>query len=66
MKVRRQFHAPAGLLAGKDPSNHWIGSWLGPRASLKAVAKKKESVSGIESQSSILKSSHYTGWAEPV
>jgi hypothetical protein len=25
----------------RDPSTHWIGGWLGPRAGLYAVEKKK-------------------------
>jgi hypothetical protein len=26
---------------GKSPGSHWIGSWVGPRASLDAVVKRK-------------------------
>jgi len=28
-------------LRGKSPGNHWIGGWLGPRAGLDAMAKRK-------------------------
>jgi hypothetical protein len=32
-----QLHAPVAL----PPGTHWIGSWVGPRAHLDAVAKRR-------------------------
>jgi hypothetical protein len=40
-EVSGQLHAPAALLPGKQPSTHWIGGWLGPRASLDDLEKRK-------------------------
>jgi len=42
---------PGRLTPGdKDPGTHWIGGWVGPRAGLDAVAKRKKALSlpGIE------------------
>jgi hypothetical protein len=39
MEVSGQLHAPAALL--QAPGTHWIGGWVGPRAVLDAVAKRK-------------------------
>jgi hypothetical protein len=36
MEVSGHLHAPAAL-----PGTHWIGSLVGPRAALDAVAKRK-------------------------
>jgi hypothetical protein len=42
MEVSGQFHTPDALPPGvRDPDTHWIGIWLGPRAGLDAVAKRK-------------------------
>jgi len=42
MEVSGQLHAPAALLPGKEPpGTHWIGGWLGLRAGLDAVVKRK-------------------------
>jgi hypothetical protein len=42
MGVSGQCHALATLYPrGKDPSTHWIGCWVGPRASLDAGARRK-------------------------
>jgi hypothetical protein len=41
MKVSDQLHAPATLFPGKNPGTHWIGGWVGPRAVLDAVLKRK-------------------------
>jgi hypothetical protein len=42
MEVSGELHAPAALLPGKEPPNtHWIGGWVGPRAILDAVVKRK-------------------------
>jgi hypothetical protein len=30
MDVSGDLHVPAGLLADKNPSTHWIGGWVGP------------------------------------
>jgi hypothetical protein len=41
MEVSGQLHAPAALPPERDPGTHWIGGWVGPRAVLDAVVKKK-------------------------
>jgi hypothetical protein len=42
MEVSGQLHARAALLLGKvPPGTHWIGGWVGPRAVLDAVVKRK-------------------------
>jgi hypothetical protein len=42
MDVSGQLHAPAALPPGKEHSGtHWIGGWVGPRAILDAVVKRK-------------------------
>jgi hypothetical protein len=42
MKVSGQPHAPAVLPLEKEPaSNYWNGGWVGPRAGLDVVAKRK-------------------------
>jgi hypothetical protein len=42
MEVSGQLHAPATLLPGKSPPGTlWVGGWVGPRASLAAVKKRK-------------------------
>jgi hypothetical protein len=52
MEVSGQLHASAALPLGQSPGTHWIGAWVGPRAVLNAVVKRKilhcrESSSGI-------------------
>jgi hypothetical protein len=42
MDVSGQLHAPAALPPGeRAPGTHWIGGWVGPRAVLDAVVKRK-------------------------
>jgi hypothetical protein len=42
MEVSGQLHAPAALLPEKEPLvTHWIAGWVGPRAVLDAVVKRK-------------------------
>jgi hypothetical protein len=41
MEVSGQLHAPAALPLGKVPCTHRIGGWVGPRAFLDAVVKRK-------------------------
>jgi hypothetical protein len=42
MEVSGQLDDPAALPPGKrTPGNHWIGGWMGPRAVLDAVVKRK-------------------------
>jgi hypothetical protein len=42
MEVSGQFHVPAALHPGKEPSDtYWIGRWVGTRAVLDAVVKRK-------------------------
>jgi hypothetical protein len=45
MGVSGEIHAPAALPPGKEPTgNHWIGSWVGHRTGLDAVAKRKNTL----------------------
>jgi hypothetical protein len=41
MEVGGQLHDPAALLPGKIPGTHWIGDWVGLRAVLDVVVKRK-------------------------
>jgi hypothetical protein len=42
MEVSGQLHAPGRFTPReRDPSAHWIGGWVGPRAVLDAVVKRK-------------------------
>jgi len=41
MEMSVQLHAPVALRLGKDYGTRWIGGWVGCRAGLDAVAKKK-------------------------
>jgi hypothetical protein len=43
MEVGGQLHALAALPPEKEPlpGTHWIGGWVGPRAVLDAVMKRK-------------------------
>jgi hypothetical protein len=42
MEVSGQLHAPAALTPReRAPGTHWIGGWVGPRAVLDAVVKRK-------------------------
>jgi hypothetical protein len=41
MEVSDQLHAPSALPPRKAPGTHWIGGWVGPRADLDAVGKRK-------------------------
>jgi hypothetical protein len=41
MEVSDQLHAPAALPSTKEPVTHWIGGWVGPRAVLDTVVKRK-------------------------
>jgi hypothetical protein len=44
MEVSGQLHAPAGLLSRETTSGtHWIGGWVGPRAGLEVMEKRKTS-----------------------
>jgi hypothetical protein len=36
-----QFHHPTALPWERAPGTHWIGGWVGPRAGLDVVEKKK-------------------------
>jgi hypothetical protein len=46
MEVSCQLHVPAAALPEKEPGIRWIGGWVGPRAGLDAVAKRKIPVPG--------------------
>jgi hypothetical protein len=41
MEVSGQLHALAALTPGRAPGTHWIGGWMGLKASLDVVGKKK-------------------------
>jgi hypothetical protein len=41
MEVSGQLHAPALYPQGRVPGTHWIGDWVGPRAVLDTVSKRK-------------------------
>jgi hypothetical protein len=42
MEVSGQLHAPAAFTpTGRAPGTHWIGDWVGPKAILDAVVKRK-------------------------
>jgi hypothetical protein len=42
MEVSGQLYAPAALPPGKEtPGTHWIVDWVGPRAALETVVKRK-------------------------
>jgi hypothetical protein len=41
MEVSGLLHASAALCPGKKPLAPWIGGWVGPRASLDVLEKRK-------------------------
>jgi len=41
VEVSDQFHAPAALMPGKYPGNHWTEGRVGPRAGLFFPQNKK-------------------------
>jgi hypothetical protein len=41
MEVSGQLHEQAALPPAKAPDTHWIGGWVGPRAVLEVVVKRK-------------------------
>jgi hypothetical protein len=50
MEVSGQLHVPAALPPRERArGTHWIGSWVGPRAVLDAVVKRKIPSPGRES-----------------
>jgi hypothetical protein len=57
MEVSGQLHAPTALPPGKEhPVPHWTEGWVGPRADLDAVAKRKISRTRQESNPECLDS----------
>jgi hypothetical protein len=45
MEVSGQLHAPAAFTPReRAPDTHWIGGWVGSRAVLDAVVKRKISI----------------------
>jgi hypothetical protein len=50
MEVSGQLHTPAALPSrGRAPDTHWIGGWVGTRASLDTVTRKIPSLlAGLE------------------
>jgi hypothetical protein len=69
MEVSSQLQVPAALphLQAKSPGTHWIGGWVGPRAVLDAVVKRKIPSPPQESnpRTSIVQPvvQRYTDWA---
>jgi hypothetical protein len=67
MEVSGQLHAPAALPPGRAPGTNWIGGWVGPRAVLDAVVKRKIPSPRRESnpRTSIVQpvAQRYTDWA---
>jgi hypothetical protein len=51
MEVSGQLHAPATLPPGRALGTHWIGGWVGPRAILDEVVKRK--IPSLHQESSI-------------
>jgi hypothetical protein len=49
MEMSGQLHAPAALPQERTPGTNWIGGWVGPRAALDAVVKRKIPSPGRES-----------------
>jgi hypothetical protein len=41
MGMSGQFYIPTALSLGKNPGTNWIEGWVGPRASLDTVTKRK-------------------------
>jgi hypothetical protein len=42
MEMTGQLHAPAAFNTGeRAPDTHWLGGWVGPRAGLDMVSKRK-------------------------
>jgi hypothetical protein len=41
MEMSGQFHAPTALPRKRASDTHWIGVWVGSRANLDAVLKRK-------------------------
>jgi hypothetical protein len=66
MEVSDQLHAPAALSPGKEPLVR-IGGWMGPRAVLDAVVKRKIPTPRRESspRTPIIQpvAQRYTDWA---
>jgi hypothetical protein len=46
MEMSGQLHAPTALPPGKAPGTHWIGGWVGSRADLDAMQKRKNLAPG--------------------
>jgi hypothetical protein len=67
MEVSGQFHASDALLPGKEPYTHWMGRWVGPRASQDAMMMKKIPAPA-ENRTPIFQpvASRYTEWATPA
>jgi hypothetical protein len=67
LEVSGQLHAPAALALGKEPSDtHWIGGWVGPRAGLDDVEKRKFlTLPGLELDPSVVQpvASRYTDYS---
>ena len=41
MEVCSQLYVPAALTQGRNPGNDWIDGWVGPRAGLDVLEKRK-------------------------
>jgi len=55
MEVSGHLHTPGRFtLEERDPGTHWIEGWVGPRAGMDTVAKRKNPITtllGIEPRS---------------
>jgi hypothetical protein len=67
MEVSGQLHALAALPQREVPGTHWIGGWVGPKAVLDAMVKRKIPSPRLESspRTPIVQSvaQRYTDWA---
>jgi hypothetical protein len=64
--VSGHLHDPEALPLGKGPRSHWIEGWVGPRAGLEDMEKRKFLILlGLELLPSVLQpvASRYTDYA---
>jgi hypothetical protein len=66
MEVSGQLHDPAALSPEKYPGTHWIESWVGSRAGLNSVEKRKSYTAENRTRAVQLVARRYTDWAIPT